>query len=120
MKKKSTGRTSGSGSIEPIKLHSTLKTGYSPEHNTGTSGEKVDREKQEKFRASMGEAFKKIKEQKKEEAGKKELSSKDLKKMPKMIVPDLGPDFRHEVKFNSSEEGKMEMLRRFAEKNKKF
>jgi len=35
-----------------------------------------------------------------------------------MIVPDLGPDFRHEVKFDQTDEGQEEMLRRMARKGK--
>jgi hypothetical protein len=111
-------RGATSGSVEPIKSHQALKTGYSIENTEVLPAlkEKVDKEEQAKFKSAMGDAFKKLKEKKLQEAEEKIKKEKGLKKMPKMIIPDLGPDFRHEVKLDASEEAQMEKLRKMARK----
>jgi hypothetical protein len=79
----------------------------------------VDPEEQKKFMATMGGALKKLKEARREEEElerKRLLQEKELKKMPKMIVPDLGPDFRHEVKFRQTDEASQEFIRRIDDK----
>jgi len=81
--------------------------------------DRVDPEEQKKFMETMGGALKKFKEEKKEEEErerKRLLQEKELKKMPKMIIPDLGPDFRHEVKFTHTDEGSQEFMRRIEDK----
>lgn len=81
--------------------------------------DRVDPEEQKKFMATMGGALKKLKEAKREEEElerKRLLQEKELRKMPKMIVPDLGPDFRHEVKFRQTDEASHEFIRRIDDK----
>ena len=80
--------------------------------------DRVDPEEQKKFMATMGGALKKLKEAKKEEEElERKIQEKELKKMPKMIVPDLGPDFRHEVKFRHTDEASQEFIRRIEDKS---
>ncbi len=81
--------------------------------------DRVDPEEQKKFMATMGVALKKLNEAKKEEEErerKRLIQEKELKKMPKMIIPDLGPDFRHEVKFTHADESGKEFMRRIEDK----
>ncbi|MEQ8188621.1 MAG: hypothetical protein ABRQ39_11685 [Candidatus Eremiobacterota bacterium] len=81
--------------------------------------DRVDPEEQKKFMETMGGALHKLKEEKKEEEErerKRLIQEKELKKMPKMIIPDLGPDFRHEVKFTHTDEGSQEFMRRIEDK----
>lgn len=81
--------------------------------------DRVDPEEQKKFMATMGGALKNLKEAKKEEEEKERrrlLQERELKKMPKMIVPDLGPDFRHEVKFSRTDGASQEFIRQIEDK----
>ena len=127
MKKKRKGtyyaKGSGTGGINPIRSHGAAQSGYSIEEPSygKKKVEKADKEKQKKFLAALGGAFKKKKEVEAEERRIKEAQIRrikeaegKLKEMPKMIVPDLGPDFRHEVKFEQSEEQKMKDLRKMS------
>jgi len=121
-------KSTGTGSIAPIRTGQTAKTGYSIEDPLYPGKkDRVDKEEQKKFLSALGGAFKKRKEEEaeqkrieEEEAERRIERERKLKKMPKMIVPDLGPDFRHEVKLQQSEEQKMEQLRKMAQRRQKM
>ena len=122
-RKEKTLYPSGGGSGSSVgSIHSSAKSGRSwTSPHFQNPKEKVDSEEQKKFMSLMGGSLKKLKQAKREEEERKHLQEekeKHLKKLPKMIVPDLGPDFRHEVKFDQTDEGQEEMLRRMARKGK--
>ncbi len=105
-------------SINPVSSSRTsLQKPYSSQLQN--KKDRVDPEEQKKFMATMGGALKRLKETKKEEEErerKRLIQEKELRKMPRMIVPDLGPDFRHEVKFSHTDESSQEFMRRIEDK----
>ncbi len=110
--------TSTGSAVNPVSSSRTSpqKPYSSQVHN---KKDRVDPEEQKKFMATMGEALKKFKDAKKEEEEREKkrlIQEKELKKMPKMIIPDLGPDLRHEVKFTHTDESGREFMRRIEDK----
>jgi len=108
--------SSGHSSISPIKKVSSSITYL--QNSQDLSSDNVNKEEQGKFMKAMGGAFKKARDEKREAMEKRPLNNGNLKKMPAMIVPDLGPDFRHEVKFTQSNEGQEINLKRISQKSK--
>ena len=108
--------SSGNSSISPIRKVSSSSNYV--RNSEDVIIDNVNREEQDKFMKAMGGAFRKAKEEKREFEEKKPVQNEKLKKMPAMIVPDLGPDFRHEVKFNQSCEGQQVNLKRISQKSK--